>query len=168
MQLVTTEIHPLLCDSGDLPLARNIMSRGVCANPSLCNYIVSKVYPTNSLWKQDTLVSVEGCCCHFMWSNAHAFQTIFAVCIYRYVVTLGLRSKYDADGHYFIFQLWILDIMSCRTLSVWRCSIWHLSISCRHYCYVTTYRSCIVCNHLITSGSHGKKTTISSTYEEHR
>ena len=33
---------------------------------------------------------------------------IFAVCIYRYVITLGLRSKYDVDGHYCRFAPQIL------------------------------------------------------------
>ena len=30
---------------------------------------------------------------------------IIAVCIYRYVITFGLRSKYDVLGHYFIFMI---------------------------------------------------------------
>ena len=28
-----------------------------------------------------------------------------AVCIYRYVITFGLRSKYDVLGHYFRFMI---------------------------------------------------------------
>ena len=28
-----------------------------------------------------------------------------AVCIYRYVITFGLRSEYDVLGHYFIFMI---------------------------------------------------------------
>ena len=31
-----------------------------------------------------------------------------AVCIYRYVITMGLRSKYDVDGHYSRFAARIL------------------------------------------------------------
>ena len=30
---------------------------------------------------------------------------LIAVCIYRYVITFGLRSKYDVLGHYFIFMI---------------------------------------------------------------
>ena len=33
---------------------------------------------------------------------------IFAVCTYRYVITLDLRSKYDMLGHYFRFAVRIL------------------------------------------------------------
>ena len=33
---------------------------------------------------------------------------IIAVCIYRYVITLDLRSKYDVDGHYSKFAARIL------------------------------------------------------------
>ena len=33
---------------------------------------------------------------------------LFAVCIYRYVITLDLRSKYDVLGHYFRFAVQIL------------------------------------------------------------
>ena len=33
---------------------------------------------------------------------------MIAVCIYRYVITLGLHSKYDVDGHYFVFAVRIL------------------------------------------------------------
>ena len=33
---------------------------------------------------------------------------IIAVCIYRYVITLGLRSKYDVGGHYCRFTPRIL------------------------------------------------------------
>ena len=33
---------------------------------------------------------------------------MIAVCIYRCGITLALRSKYDVDGHYFIFALQIL------------------------------------------------------------
>ena len=29
---------------------------------------------------------------------------MIAVCIYRYVITFGLRSKYDVLGHYFIYD----------------------------------------------------------------
>ena len=32
-------------------------------------------------------------------------KTIVAVCIYRFVITFGLRSKYDVLGHYFIFMI---------------------------------------------------------------
>ena len=30
---------------------------------------------------------------------------VIAVCIYRYVITFGLRSKYDMLGHYFRFMI---------------------------------------------------------------
>ena len=30
---------------------------------------------------------------------------VIAVCIYRYVITFGLRSKYDVFGHYFRFMI---------------------------------------------------------------
>ena len=30
---------------------------------------------------------------------------VIAVCIYRYVITFGLRSKYDVLGHYFRFMI---------------------------------------------------------------
>ena len=33
---------------------------------------------------------------------------LIAVCIYRYVITLGLWSKYDVHGHYFRFTVQIL------------------------------------------------------------
>ena len=35
-------------------------------------------------------------------------QTLIAVCIYRYVITLGLWNKYDIDGHYSRFVAHIL------------------------------------------------------------
>ena len=48
-------------------------------------------------------------------------------------------------------SLHILEITSCRTLSVWHSSIWHSPSSMMSsllLCYVTTYRICIVCTHL--------------------
>ena len=48
---------------------------------------------------------------------------------YRYVITMGLRSKYDVDGHYFIFALMLPFINESNMMS-------------RHCCYVT-YRICI-------------------------
>ena len=39
---------------------------------------------------------------------------LIAVCIYRYVITLRLWSKYDV-GHYSRFALRILEITSCMT-----------------------------------------------------
>ena len=33
------------------------------------------------------------------------FFALIAVCIYRYVITFGLCSKYDVLGHYFIFMI---------------------------------------------------------------
>ena len=36
-------------------------------------------------------------------------------CMYRYVITMGLRSKYDMDGDYFRFAVRILEIMPCMT-----------------------------------------------------
>ena len=47
---------------------------------------------------------------------------LVAVCIYCYVITLGLRSKYDVAGHYSRFALRILEIMSqgfkCQIITI--------------------------------------------------
>ena len=40
------------------------------------------------------------------------FSTFIALCIYPYVITLGLRSKCDVDGHYFTFALFISTVPS--------------------------------------------------------
>ena len=39
-----------------------------------------------------------------------AIQRFIVVCTYDYVIILGLRSKYDMDGHYYIFAARTLDI----------------------------------------------------------
>ena len=41
---------------------------------------------------------------------------LIAVCIYRHVITMGFRSKYDVDGHYFIFALFIATVTSCQRI----------------------------------------------------
>ena len=64
------------------------------------------------------------------------FSNIIAVCIYRYVITLGLRSKYDVDGHYFRFAARILANPPQYDATL--------------LCYI-----CIVCKHLITVFSGG-------------
>ena len=40
-------------------------------------------------------------------------NVFIAVCIYRYVITLALRSKYDVEEHYFRVTAQILVIASC-------------------------------------------------------
>ena len=61
--------------------------------------------------------------------------SLIAVCIYHYVITFGLRGKYDIDGHYFRFMARILANPHMTS-----------------HCYVRyTYCSCIVCKHLISS-----------------
>ena len=37
---------------------------------------------------------------HYCLIIKNAHSTIIAVCIFRYVITLGLHSKYDVDGHF--------------------------------------------------------------------
>ena len=69
----------------------------------------------------------------FMFLNVLFF---IAVCIYRYVITFGLHGKYDVDGHYFRFAARIL----ANPHSTSRCYVRY------------TYRSCIVCKHLIYIG----------------
>ena len=41
----------------------------------------------------------------FKYNQGTSQMSIIAVCIYRYVITFGLRSKYDVLGHYFIFMI---------------------------------------------------------------
>ena len=66
-----------------------------------------------------------------------------AVCIYRYVITLGLWSKYDVVDH---FQ--ICDVNACESMRL--CFIWrNFAVHCWRHIAVATYRCCIVCNHLI-------------------
>ena len=36
------------------------------------------------------------------------YDKLIVVCIYRYVITLGLHSKYNVDGHYCRFVVRIL------------------------------------------------------------
>ena len=45
------------------------------------------------------------------------FVFIIAVCIYRYVITFGLRSKYDMDGHYFRFMIVLPSINKFNMMS---------------------------------------------------
>ena len=45
------------------------------------------------------------------WNGVMLFAKVhklIAVCMYRYVITKGLRSKYDVDGHYSRFMARIL------------------------------------------------------------
>ena len=42
---------------------------------------------------------------------------LIAVCIYRYVITFGLRSKYDVLGHYFIFMIVLSSINKFNMMS---------------------------------------------------
>ena len=58
-------------------------------------------------------------------SRDNFLKKIYFIVVYRSVIPLGLRSKYDVDGNF------------CESLTLRLC------------CYVTTCRSCIVFNHLI-------------------
>ena len=50
---------------------------------------------------------------------------------------MGFWSKYDVDGHYFIFALRILEIMSCRTSSLLlRYHVPQLYFVCNHLIYL--------------------------------
>ena len=61
---------------------------------------------------------------------------------YRCVITLALRSKYDVEGHYFIFAVRMLA-NPCDYVLL---DIVYYDVVCR---YVATYRSCISTQPLI-------------------
>ena len=48
----------------------------------------------------------------------HFTLTLITVCVFCYVISLALCSKYDVLSHYFIFVLRILQITSGRTFSI--------------------------------------------------
>ena len=44
--------------------------------------------------------------------------------MYRYVMKVGLQSKYDVDGHYFIFAARILDVVNVVTVATLHTAIY--------------------------------------------
>ena len=53
-----------------------------------------------------------------VWRPGITGIKFIAVCVYRCVITLGLRSKYDVDAQYFRIVVQILEITSSMTLKI--------------------------------------------------
>ena len=77
----------------------------VCISYIVWYYVVLKKLFRNSVKKQcihDGEITVIQS--NLLWK----MTALVAVCMYHYVITMGLWSKYDINGHYFIFTVRIL------------------------------------------------------------